>query len=122
MSVLVVVLGACEPTGLRTFSAPSAGPPILCAAARVLPFRLVIDPTKQNPVRDEWAASGSRFEILWPPGFQLVGSPGSALADPAGRVVGRSGDVIDDAGGSGGDPITICGLGDVVYPLGPSQQ
>ena len=119
-ALAISVLGACEPVGLRTFAAPASGPPILCAAARILPFRLVIEPTRSNPVWGVWEANDSRFDIVWPPGFRLGMTPEPALVDTYGNVVGLNRELIEDAGGSGGDPITICSLGDVIYPLGPS--
>lgn len=115
--VAVTVLGACQPVGLRTFAAPASGPPILCSPASVLPFRLVIDPSQSNPVWGLWVTDGSRFDVIWPPGFQLRMTPQPELVDPLGSIIGRNGELIDNAGGSGGDPVTICSLGSVTYPL-----
>jgi hypothetical protein len=68
-----------------------------------------------------WEVDGSRFEIAWPYGFTLQQVPELAVVDPQGRVVGRPGQLIDEAAGSGGDPVTICMLDGVEYPLTPSQ-
>jgi len=46
-------------------------------------------------------------EIAWPSGFSLQQGPELAVVDPQGRV------------GSGGDPVTICMLDGVEYPLAP---
>jgi hypothetical protein len=80
-----------------------------------LPFTLVIDSSSENPVWGRWVSDGSRFDILWPPGFSLTGSPTPVLVDSKGKIVGQSGQVITDAGGSGGTPITICSIGGTVY-------
>lgn len=84
----------------------------------MLPFRLRIDATQPSPVWGIWEADGSRFEILWPPGFQLRTEGEPAVVDPYGATIGSNGTRIDDAGGSGGDPLLICTLGDVTYTLG----
>ncbi len=78
-----------------------------------------MDPTQPNPVWGVWTADGSRFEIVWPPGFRLQAAPGAVLVDTYGQIVGRHGLLMERAGGSGGDgyPYVICSLGDVVYPL-----
>lgn len=122
--VLVLVAGGCRPApvGLRTIDAPPEGPPILCTSAAVGPFRIVIDPAQPNPVWGIALATGERFEIVWPPGFRIGFAPDPVLIDSRDRIVAHSGDVIDDAGGSLGDPVSICSLGDEVYPLRPSAS
>jgi hypothetical protein len=91
--------------------------PLLCPPALFLPFRLRIDPAVSPPVWGEWQADGSRFGILWPPGFSLRVAGAPALLDPDGVVVGQNGEVIADAGGSGSDPATVCSIKGTTYDL-----
>ena len=44
-----------------------------------------------------WAvdrSTGSRFELVWPPGYRAAFATQLAIADATGRVVGREGDMI----------------------------
>ncbi len=124
--VVAVAFVACggrpTPSGLRTIDEPPEGPPILCPPAALLPFRIVIDPAQPNPVWGIALATGERFEIVWPPGFRIGYAPDPVLIDSRDRIVAHSGDVIADAGGSAGDPVSICQLGDVQYPLRPAPS
>lgn len=107
-----------DSSGLRTVAVrPEAGSPILCAAAKVLPFRLEIDLSASNPVWGSSDSTGSTFDILWPPGFELRTTPVAALYDPEGRLIGVDGQLIEDAGGSGGEPSTVCSIGGRDYQL-----
>jgi len=112
-----LVLGGCAVQQVRTIDMPAGSGPIICPAARILPFRLAIDLTASDPVWGIWESDQSRFEIAWPPGFSLRSGPDPVLVDVFGTVIGPTGTLIDDAGGSGGNPVTICSLGDVIYPL-----
>lgn len=60
---------------------------------------------------------GRRFEIRWPPGFAVRGLPGPEVVDPFGNVIGRNEQLIEDAGGSIGDPAFICAIGGRSYAL-----
>lgn len=122
-AMVLAVLAGCGPSGLRTYSAPPSGPPIVCTASLITPFTLQIDVTKSDPVWGVWQATGERFEIVWPPGFRLENAPGPVLVDTYGEIVGRHGMLIDNAGGTGSDgfPWVICGLGEVEYPLRPAS-
>lgn len=77
---------------------------------------LRVDSSRPEPV---WGVtrSGMSFGIVWPPGFTLTPGEEPTVLDPDGRTIGRDGDVIDDAEGSGGEPITICGVAGRVYDL-----
>jgi hypothetical protein len=47
--------------------------------------------------RVAWAVdrqTGSRFELIWPPGYHATFAPQLAISDATGRVVGREGDLI----------------------------
>jgi hypothetical protein len=90
---------------------------LLCTPALLLPFRLGIDPALSPPVWGEWQADGSRFEIRWPPGFALRSVGEAIVIDGDGNEIGRNGDLISDAGGSGGNPITICSVHGTTYDL-----
>lgn len=102
---------------------------MLCTPAGILPFHLVIDPSQTPAVWGIWVAnehpaglppSNARVEIRWPPHFTLQRLPDAAVLDPSGAIVGRNGDLVEDAGGSGSDgQITICSLHGQDYSLEP---
>lgn len=115
LTLILVVCVGCQRQGLWTYSDSPGKPPVLCTPAQVLPFTLVIDASSSNPVWGRWMADGTRFDIFWPPGFTLAGSPDPALIDPKGKVVALNGQVIRDAGGSGGGPVSICSIGGTTY-------
>ena len=119
MLVAWLTLAGCQPRELRTAGFVPGGPPVLCTPGAILPFRVEIDPSASVPVWGLWEADGSRFDITWPSGFTLQQLPELAVVDSEGRVVGRPGQLIDDAGGSGSDPVTICMLDGVEYQLTP---
>lgn len=101
--------------GLRTVASPLPGTVRACTPARLNPFRVIIDPTAADPVSGLYVADGTPFAIEWPPGFVLLTEPELAVADSAGKIVARNGDVVADAGGSAGDPAFICAIGGAVY-------
>lgn len=113
----LLIFGGCQARPLRTVDAGAGGVPVLCTPGALLPFRLRMDPRAFEPVWGEWAADGTRFEIVWPQGFVLQTQPEPAVTDPHGKVIGRDGELLQDAGGSGGNPVTICQLDGVEYPL-----
>jgi hypothetical protein len=113
-----MALGGCATgQGLPTVQSRIGEPELLCTPALLEPFLVVISPDRSPPVWGEWQAGG-RFDILWPPEFTLkLDAGGPSIVDGQGRVVASTGQLIADAGGSGGDPATICSLGGRTYPL-----
>lgn len=116
IAMTVMVIGSCQP--LRTVSPPPAGIPVVCAGALVPPFEVHIDSGMADPVWGTLVSDGSEIRILWPPGFSLRAFPNPAVLNPQGIVVAEGGQIIDDAGGALGEPIVLCAIGGVVYPLG----
>ncbi len=57
------------------------------------------------------------MDLVWPAGFSARFAPNLELLDPSGAVVGRQGDLIDDAGGgtAGGNVTYVCELHGQVY-------
>lgn len=104
---------------LRTVESKSGTAPVLCTPARMLPFRIAINIFEPDPVSGTWVSDGVSFHIVWPPGFRLSTASRPAVLDPSGTVVARDGQILEDAGGSGGDPVTVCSIGGHVYPMVP---
>jgi hypothetical protein len=115
----LAVLAACTTNALRTVEPPLPGIIRACGTALLNPFRLHIDLADPDQVWGTYESDGRRFEITWPPGFSLRTVPDPAVLDPSGNVVGRDGQVIEDAGGGGGvgGPEVICSIGGTSYPL-----
>ena len=112
-SILVFGCSAPLPTAPAIPGIPQA-----CAAALFQPFRLGVDPSASRQVWGVYEHDGRRFEIRWPPGFKVGGLPGAAeVIDPFGNVVGRNGQLIEDAGGAIGDPALVCAIGGKSYAL-----
>lgn len=91
-----------------------------CGAAGLNPFRLHIDPADPGQVWGIYESDGRRFEITWPRGFTVRTLPEPAVLDSSGNVVGRDGQLVDDAGGTipdSADPAVICSIGGTSYPL-----
>jgi hypothetical protein len=87
----------------------------VCPADRHVPLTIVVDRSATPAV---WGVGtfGQRVALLWPEGFSLIDA---GVADPAGNVVARAGQVIVDAMG-GVDPSgaqVICGIDGQVYRL-----
>lgn len=114
-----LLVGGCEAGTREAPTVPhvQAAGPLLCPPALFMPFRLRIDPAVSPPVWGEWQADGSRFDILWPAGFSIRLAEKPVLLDPDGAVVGQDGNLITDAGGSGGDPATVCSINGTTYDL-----
>jgi hypothetical protein len=56
------------------------------------------------------AADGTRYQVIYPDGWQLELSP-LQLVSPDGEVVARSGDVITVRGSEASDMVSICQIG-----------
>jgi hypothetical protein len=115
-----LLLTACQAGGLVT-EGPNPNPnvPRACTPALFNPFRLSIDTKQSNRVSGTFLPDGPMFEIEWPEGFTLQLQPDLAVVDPTGKIVARDGQIIEDAGGSGGGaeggPAFICAIGGKVY-------
>jgi hypothetical protein len=118
-AISLVVLASCTTSPLRTFEPPLPGIPRGCATALFNPFRLDLDLEHPGHVWGIYEQDGRRFEIAWPPRFSVRTLPEPAVLDPSGNVVGRDGQLIEDAGGSTGiDGVAaICSIGGTTYPL-----
>jgi hypothetical protein len=119
----LIVLAACTTTPLRTAEPPLPDVIRACGAALLNPFRLHIDLSDPSQVWGTYENGGRRFEITWPRGFTVRTIAEPAVLDPSGKVVGRDGQLVEDAGGgipNPGDPsdsAVICSIGGTSYPL-----
>jgi hypothetical protein len=97
MKVRSIVLGAIV---VLAGCGPSANLPIdpqgrtFCGRGVGLDAVLNGSPTDPSVA---WAVdrpTGSRFELVWPPGYRAAFASQLVISDASGRVVGRQGDVI----------------------------
>jgi hypothetical protein len=108
----LLMLSACRQLGVQ-LPIPTDPPSELCSTGLFLPFTLAGDTSAVPAV---WGVdrNGERLNVVWPNGWTAHEDQGGStivIADPGGRVVARTGDVIANAGGGGGpDGTHICSI------------